>query len=223
MIEMRAQRLGKLREPEEDEIPFIGKTYTFMFGRTLCFDSASTQAIIDDFTYSYRELRHPKSPQEFTIQKIISDNYSQRFFQVKTQVGNIGYINTSNRLVNSKKLTIADPNNENELLYTGCIFSVPPEQISILIQKVVEDKKAKSADLERRIEEHKQERIKISLRPSARIGMTSKQVIDKTYWGPPESINTTTSGKIVSEQWVYPNYQYLYFENGKLVTIQTSR
>ena len=33
-------------------------------------------------------------------------------------------------------------------------------------------------------------------------------------------INKTTNKYSVSEQWVYEGGSYLYFENGKLVTIQ---
>lgn len=49
-------------------------------------------------------------------------------------------------------------------------------------------------------------------------GMTKKQV--ELSWGQPKDINKTISGSNVSEQWVYQNYNYLYFENGKLTTIQ---
>lgn len=51
------------------------------------------------------------------------------------------------------------------------------------------------------------------------IGMTKQQVLD-SMWGEPEKINTTTTKYGVSEQWVYPNGNYLYFENGKLTAIQ---
>ena len=51
------------------------------------------------------------------------------------------------------------------------------------------------------------------------IGMTKQQVLD-SMWGSPEKINTTTTKYGVSEQWVYPNYNYLYFENGILTAIQ---
>lgn len=49
------------------------------------------------------------------------------------------------------------------------------------------------------------------------IGMTKDQCIES--WGHPSRINRTTTALIVYEQWVYGN-RYLYFENGKLVTIQ---
>lgn len=58
-------------------------------------------------------------------------------------------------------------------------------------------------------------------KPGVAIGMTAKQVRDKTHWGAPDSINATLSGNVISEQWVY-GHDYLYFTNGKLTTIQRS-
>lgn len=50
------------------------------------------------------------------------------------------------------------------------------------------------------------------------IGMSEAQA--KASWGEPDSINTTTTRYSVSDQWVYDKRGYLYFENGKLTTIQ---
>lgn len=42
-------------------------------------------------------------------------------------------------------------------------------------------------------------------------------------WGFPRRINKTETIRGVSEQWVYEDFgRYLYFENGKITTIQTS-
>ena len=49
------------------------------------------------------------------------------------------------------------------------------------------------------------------------IGMTKQQCIDAI--GNPTRINRTTTAVTIYEQWVYSG-RYLYFENGKLVTIQ---
>lgn len=53
------------------------------------------------------------------------------------------------------------------------------------------------------------------------IGMTTEQVT--ASWGRPYSINETITARGKSEQWVYGTGQYLYFDNGILKTIQTSR
>ena len=49
------------------------------------------------------------------------------------------------------------------------------------------------------------------------IGMSQNQC--REALGNPQRINRTTTASIIYEQWVYYN-RYLYFENGKLVTIQ---
>ena len=49
------------------------------------------------------------------------------------------------------------------------------------------------------------------------IGMTKQQCIDAI--GNPKRINRTITASTIYEQWVYSG-RYLYFENGKLVTIQ---
>ena len=51
------------------------------------------------------------------------------------------------------------------------------------------------------------------------IGMGSDQA--KASWGPPKRINKTVSASGVHEQWIYSS-QYLYFENGKLTSFQSS-
>ena len=53
------------------------------------------------------------------------------------------------------------------------------------------------------------------------IGMTDDEVL-KSEWGKPNEINKTESAYAIREQWVYDR-GYLYFEDGYLTTIQTSR
>ncbi|MCP3778841.1 zinc ribbon domain-containing protein [Paenibacillus sp. MZ03-122A] len=51
------------------------------------------------------------------------------------------------------------------------------------------------------------------------IGMTEQEVMD-SKWGLPTHVNKTTTAYGISEQWVYDNYKYIYFENGIVTTIQ---
>lgn len=51
------------------------------------------------------------------------------------------------------------------------------------------------------------------------LGMTKQQVLDSS-WGEPQKINTSIGSWGTHEQWVYGNGNYLYFENGKLTSIQ---
>ncbi len=64
------------------------------------------------------------------------------------------------------------------------------------------------------------EKLRVSKLPGVRIGMSTKTVIEKTSWGKPQEINTTTTKNGTHEQWVYGYRSYLYFENGKLTAIQ---
>lgn len=55
------------------------------------------------------------------------------------------------------------------------------------------------------------------------IGMSGPEVI--SAWGRPQDINTTTGNYGRHEQWVWENsdgipYQFAYFENGVLTTVQ---
>ena len=59
-------------------------------------------------------------------------------------------------------------------------------------------------------------------KPGAKIGMTSSQVKKNTNWGEPERVNETLDSSGSFQQWVYGD-EYLYFKNGKLVSIHTSR
>lgn len=60
----------------------------------------------------------------------------------------------------------------------------------------------------------------LAKKPAAAIGMTKQKVLSSTNWGEPIDINTTTNKYGTHEQWIYNDYQYLYFDNGKLTTIQ---
>ncbi len=53
------------------------------------------------------------------------------------------------------------------------------------------------------------------------IGMTKEDVL-LSSWGTPSNIKKTVNAYGTSEQWVYDNYNYLYFDNGILTSIQTS-
>lgn len=54
------------------------------------------------------------------------------------------------------------------------------------------------------------------------VGMTAKQVLE-TCWGKPERVNETLTGTASHEQWVYKGFNYVYFRNGVVTSIQTHR
>lgn len=86
-----------------------------------------------------------------------------------------------------------------------------------VIDKIEADRKAKNQAI---LDERRKQARELASKPPAAIGMTKKQVLNNTNWGEPNSINTTTNKYGTHEQWVYGDYQYLYFDNGKLTTIQ---
>lgn len=76
-----------------------------------------------------------------------------------------------------------------------------------IIQQEEEEKRKEQIDKEKRAKE------------GVRIGMTAEEVL-MSNWGTPRDINKTTTTYGTREQWVYRNNNYLYFEDGILVTIQ---
>ena len=54
------------------------------------------------------------------------------------------------------------------------------------------------------------------------IGMSEQEVLDSS-WGRPQRINRTSTAAGSREQWVYGIGNYLYFDNGKLTAVQSSR
>jgi hypothetical protein len=63
------------------------------------------------------------------------------------------------------------------------------------------------------------EKAECDRRGGVRVGMTKAEVL-ASCWGKPKSINSTTTARGTSQQWVYGR-SYLYFdENGLLTTIQ---
>ncbi len=65
--------------------------------------------------------------------------------------------------------------------------------------------------------EREAEEAKKSIQPA--IGMTKDEVLEGA-WGEPEKKNITETIDGVSEQWVYGNGKYIYFEDGIVTTIQ---
>lgn len=87
------------------------------------------------------------------------------------------------------------------------------------IATAIREKRA--AEVERKAEIQQQaKRDAFARRPGVKIGMTPDEVVEKSNWGRPQKKNRTTTTHGISEQWVYGNGNYLYFENGRLTAIQ---
>jgi hypothetical protein len=83
----------------------------------------------------------------------------------------------------------------------------------------LEDKRKKEEERVKEEEKKRQEEKVRKKSEGVRIGMTKQDVLDSS-WGKPEDINRTIYSFGVHEQWCYPNYNYLYFEDGILTSIQ---
>ena len=82
------------------------------------------------------------------------------------------------------------------------------------------ERRAKMSKIERIMEKYccDQETATLISRRQVRIGMTAEQC--RASWGRPSDINRSTGSWGVHEQWCYSGYNYLYFENGILTSIQ---
>lgn len=58
-------------------------------------------------------------------------------------------------------------------------------------------------------------------RGGASIGMTAQEALS-SCWGKPSRVNETLNASGKHEQWVYEG-GYLYFDDGRLTSIQTTR
>lgn len=70
-------------------------------------------------------------------------------------------------------------------------------------------------------EEKTVEPITPSAKKEPKIGMTKEEVLNST-WGSPKKKNISEYAWGTEEQWVYDNYQYIYFKNGIVTSIQRS-
>ncbi len=79
-----------------------------------------------------------------------------------------------------------------------------------------EYEQAKKAEEKKGDEPNNKEEVK----PAPTIGMSTYDVKYNSSWGEPNRIKKETTAYGVSEQWVYDNNRYLYFEDDILTTIQ---
>lgn len=86
--------------------------------------------------------------------------------------------------------------------------------------KQIEEEKEEAANAAKEAEETAKEKRR-KKQEGVIVGMSKQDVLDSS-WGKPIKKNITTTQYGTREQWVYPNYNYLYFENGKLTSIQTN-
>ena len=93
-----------------------------------------------------------------------------------------------------------------------------PKTADQLAQDASDEKKRIALEERDRISKEKAD-AKKRRHEGVSIGMSHEDVFASS-WGRPQSVNNTTTRYGLHEQWVYGGHNYLYFENGKLTTIQ---
>ncbi len=88
----------------------------------------------------------------------------------------------------------------------------------ITYDKYLEEQKADQQRKKQLMAKYGQKNGQLIFDGKVRIGFS--KTMCKEAWGEPDAINTTTGSWGVHEQWVYKDGCYLYFENGKLTSIQ---
>lgn len=205
------------QEWQERERARLGKTYTIMFGRGLCSSIGPALRILESPHMEDTRAYSSRSPVTLVLDSIVPEiKYGvYRYYKFALADGNSGYLNT----LHFSPVTKTD----EWTLRNDCLFEGTSDEVTARVQEFDQAKRRETeqAEAERTLEIAKREEIR--QRPGARIGMTAKEVVEKTSWGVPDSVNKTISQSGAAEQWVYGDRQYQYFKNGRLVSIQTSR
>lgn len=191
----------------------IGKEYWFDFQNADSTNPCSFH-MMDSPKIFFPKNPIDNKPLQGTLTEIIlgesvlnDPEIDRKLVLIKFTNGKTGYMRVSDFW---DELHSLDSNRENESDTFMCVY---PEEPSIFWNKLKEEKKIKNDKL------LQQQKLQ-SKKPGVKIGMTSKDVIKKTSWGKPQSINKTTNQYGVHEQWIYGDGNYLYFENGRLTSIQ---
>ena len=196
---------------------FADKELTILANKEGC--DASTQGGIMQSPNIYETSGYVASaPKSFKLISVIYQYDAPKYVKVRISDGTIGYISTSF----FDPILPSDKNYDYYLdaYHQGCLFAQPLNEVIEQIQ-AKKDRIAKvEEDRAKEKQEYEAAQEALAKKPNARIGMTREQVLNHTNWGEPDYINTTTNRGGKLEQWVYEGNQYLYFKNGRLISIQ---
>jgi tetratricopeptide (TPR) repeat protein len=144
--------------------------------------------------------------QKTEIEKIVDSSFEEReIYKLKKQF--------LDQEVNKKRKEIDDFLKEyhipiGKVMFNGSSFSIAADvDIARRIKYCFENKSSLDKEIIRSILDGK-----------VTFGMTKEQVI--VSWGQPEDVNRTVTTYGVSEQWIYGDKHYLYFEDGVLTSWQ---
>lgn len=171
-----------------------------LFGTVITDDKNTNKEIIDLATNKQNEIKEQMLQQVITQgqEKINNKDYSS----AQTLLGK--YKDFGNQ-------TIVD-------MYNNATNEVNRIEAEKKAQEEAERKAREKKEAEERAKKEAEEKARKKSK-GVRIGMTKQDVLDSS-WGKPNHINTTTTKYGVHEQWRYDGYNYLYFENGILTSIQ---
>lgn len=171
-----------------------------LFGTIITDNKDKNKEIIDLATNKQNEIKEQMLQQVITQgqEKINNKDYSS----AQTLLGK--YKDFGNQ-------TIVD-------MYNNATNEVNRIEAEKKAQEEAERKAREKKEAEERAKKEAEEKARKKSQ-GVRIGMTKQDVLDSS-WGKPNHINTTTTKYGVHEQWCYDGYNYLYFENGILTSIQ---
>lgn len=199
----------------------VGKTFWIYFDRPDCRYRAPR--LMPQPSTRSASYYSASEPVKITVKAIIEPSTEvSKFYQVA-----INDNETAFEHADTSSLLDVPSDVTDRAVQKNCILPISPEEAKVRIEtleakaaELVEKQKAalatRRAAEDARIAEEEVRRKK----PGVKIGMSKKQVIEKTSWGEPERINRTTTTHGEREQWVYDGGSYLYFTNGKLTAVQ---
>ena len=95
-------------------------------------------------------------------------------------------------------------------------------EAKILADKIEQENRNKAYEADQKVIRSYPPRIRKAIgERKIVLGMTARQL--QFSWGQPETVNSTVNAHGRSEQWVYEMGQYVYLDNGKIVSWQSSR
>ena len=220
-------------DPRMSESEHIGKTYVVMFEREHCKHPNTYSILPTPSAFDTRRMSS-STPQSILVESMVKglEGSTSRYFQVRLKDESLGFIDAMHFR--------SDPDTPDNLLRKGCTLAGDIDAVRSRISEVesaqrqLEQSRIAAEEKQRQSRiaaEEKQQaavlaaerrRAEQAKRPGARIGMTAKEVVERTNWGDPQSVNRTVTAGGIREQWVYGTGEYLYFVNGRLQAIQSS-
>lgn len=241
-IEMEEERTEAIVELDsaliEEERKIVEQAYNLLWNQAIKVDREESRGLLRDvqILVPYRDFKS-----EYKVDAHILYFYAQQSLLIQSYRDNMdgkghnesgtydNHETYGQKFEDKHKSTIIknlqelDPNNHGAFLPSHVMESLQnglKNFFSITKEDWISIYNDKSVDWVENAESEAKENTELrTMNPQ--IGMSKEEVI-RTKWGRPTKINKTENAYGVSEQWVYPNYQYLYFDDGILTSISTN-